>query len=701
MMPVDRVLSALRERGCVPKRNGKGWQARCPAHDDREPSLSIDAGGDGRALVNCFAGCTVDDVCGALGIGKIDLFPDRGDGYTCGIPKQSSSSPKPTGRREAQGDGDGRVFATAREAVAELERRHGKRSATWTYTDAGGDPVGLVIRWNKPVGKKDLRPVSRAADGSKWIIGGMPTPRPLYRLPDLLATKAGDHVYVVEGEPAAEAARSIGLTATTSPHGCKSASKGDWTPLAGREVVIAPDYDDAGDQYAENVARLVTASGAKSVCIIRLADLWAAMPEGGDLVDLIEHRRGDEVDASAIRREVVDLAAHSDLWTPSEAKANAPRLRTVSLADVQPERLRWLWPARIPLGKLTLLYGDPGLGKSFLTMDLAARVSTGAGWPDIPGERFEPRGVILLTAEDGLADTVRPRLDAAGADVSRIEAIESVGIASGGERSVNLADDLRLIGDRIAQRGDVRLFIIDPVSAYCGKADSHTNAEVRGMLAPIAKLAERHGVAIIAVSHLNKGAGGRAMYRAMGSLAFIAAARAGWLVVEDENDPAKRLLLPTKMNLAVRPTGMAFSLRDSSAPGDVPCIAWSAEPVNLSADDALAAIAGHGGDDDGRKGALGEATDFLRHELAGGAKPSGDVKKAAQAAGIAPRTLDRARAELCIVAAPDGFGGPWTWALPAQSAPDSAECAIPETVAHTGEIGELCSRDDARRENHE
>lgn len=369
------------------------------------------------------------------------------------------------------------------------------------------------------------------------------------------------------------------------------------------------------------------------------------------------------------------------------------RLQTVNLADVQPEQLDWLWPGRIPIGKLTLLYGDPGLGKSFLTMDIAARVSTGCGWPDLPSERFEPGGVILLTAEDGLADTVRPRLDAAGADVSRIEAIESVGIAGGGERGVNLADDLYLIEGCIEARGDVRLFIIDPVSAYCGKADSHTNAEVRGMLAPIAKLAERHGVAIVAVSHLNKSAGGRAMYRAMGSLAFIAAARAGWLVVEDENDPARRLLLPTKMNLASRPTGLAFSLRGTGMIGGVPNIAWEADPVEVLADDALAAIGGQGGDDDGRKGALGEAADFLRHELANGARPSGDVKKAARAAGIAPRTLDRARTELSIVAAPDGFGGPWTWALPAQSAPDSAECATPESMANTGVFGEHWAQD--------
>jgi putative DNA primase/helicase len=560
----------------------------------------------------------------------------------------------------------------------------GEHVATWTYRRGDGSDAFHVGRFNLPDGSKQLRPVHQ--NGIGFVLGDPPGLLPLYRLPEL---QGASRVFVCEGEKAVDAARSIGLIATTSAHGSKCAAKSDWEPLRGKDVVILPDADEPGERFAESVGAILHRLNC-TVRIVRLPDV----PAGGDIVDLIAEREYDAKDAAAIRQEVSDLTALAEPWKPSEADTKTSPLRTVRLADVQPERLRWLWPARIPLGKLTLLYGDPGLGKSFLTMDLAARVSTGAGWPDLPGEQCDPGGVILLSAEDGLADTIRPRLDAAGADVTRIESIESVGIAGGGERSVNLADDLRLIEERIAQRGDVRLFIMDPISAYCGKADSHTNAEVRGMLAPIAKLAERHGVAIVAVSHLNKGAGGRAMYRAMGSLAFIAAARAGWLVVENENDPAKRLLLPTKMNLAARPTGLAFSLRDSGTLGDVPNIAWSADPVDLSADDALAAIAGQGGDDDGRKGALGEAMDFLRHELAGGAKPSGEVKKAATAAGIKPRTLDRARAELGVVAAPDGFGGPWTWALPAQTAPESTECAIPESMANTGEVGELCADGD-------
>ncbi len=340
MMPVDRVLSALRERGCDPKRNGKGWQARCPAHDDRTPSLSIDAGDDGRALVNCHAGCSVDAVCGALAIAKADLFPERGDGYTRGTPKGVSPSPKPTGKRTARDTGDGpgndaRTFATAREAVAELERRHGARSASWTYTDAGGDPVGLVIRWNTTTGK-DVRPVSRKRDGSGWFIGGMPTPRPLYALSHL---RDAQRVYVTEGEKAADAARAIGLTATTSPHGSKSAAKVDWSPLTGRNVVVLPDRDDAGGRYAADVVRLAMAAGAKSVRIVRLAERWPDLPTGGDVADLVE-RAGDDPGAmDAIRAEVETLA------TTADAESVTPDAPAVSAytpfpVDVLPEPIR-------------------------------------------------------------------------------------------------------------------------------------------------------------------------------------------------------------------------------------------------------------------------------------------------------------------------------------------------------------------------
>jgi hypothetical protein len=328
---VQRILTALRDDGYQPRKAGAGWSCRCPAHDDRDPSLSIHAGDDGRALVNCHAGCTVDAVCGAIGLRPADLFtpdPSRRNGHGPKTRRRGDeTTPKPARGANcvavASVATGGRTFPTAHDAVAELERRHGPRSKTWTYHNAAGDPVGLVIRWDVPADPNDpeskpskrILPVSRKADGSGWCLGGMPTPRPLYGLPDLMATPAGARVYVSEGEKAADAARAIELLATTSPHGSQSASKADWSPLAGRDVVIVPDNDDSGEKYADDVARLVTAAGAKSVRVVRLVDLWAGMPEGGDMADLLEHRGGD---VDPIRAEVEALTERTE---PNKADA--------------------------------------------------------------------------------------------------------------------------------------------------------------------------------------------------------------------------------------------------------------------------------------------------------------------------------------------------------------------------------------------
>jgi len=178
------------------------------------------------------------------------------------------------------------------------------------------------VRWNTSKGKKEFRPVARKADGSGWIIGGMPTPHPLYALPELLAAKPSDRVYVAEGEKAAEAFRAVGLVATTSPHGANSASKADWSPMAGREVVIQPDNDDAGNRYADDVRRLVTDAGAKSVRVVRLVDLWAGMPTGGDMADYCEYRSGD---IESIRAEVEALTNKTE---PDTVRPDAPAVPT-------------------------------------------------------------------------------------------------------------------------------------------------------------------------------------------------------------------------------------------------------------------------------------------------------------------------------------------------------------------------------------
>jgi hypothetical protein len=282
------------------RRSGSGWSARCPAHDDRRASLSIAEGDDGRVLLKCHAGCSTAAVLRAVGLELRDLFP----------PKAGPRGQGPTPTRNGKPTMNGRTYATAEDAVAALERQFGPRSAQWTYHDVQGKPVGVVVRWDGP-GGKNIRPVARHADG--WRIGAMPEPRPLYRLPELAAAPL---VVVCEGEKAADMARFLGFTATTSAGGAQAANKTDWRPLAGKKVWILPDNDRAGRQYAETVAGiLVKLTPAPTVRIVELPGL----PDGGDIVDWID-AHGDAAEPETMRAEIESLARAVEPWRPVDAE---------------------------------------------------------------------------------------------------------------------------------------------------------------------------------------------------------------------------------------------------------------------------------------------------------------------------------------------------------------------------------------------
>lgn len=343
----------------------------------------------------------------------------------------------------------------------------------------------------------------------------------------------------------------------------------------------------------------------------------------------------------------------------------------IRMADVQPESVDWLWPGRFPIGKLTMIVGDPGLGKSFLTVDMAARVSTGAAWPDGAAETRAPGGVVMLSAEDDPADTIRPRLDAAAADCERIVMVQAVNTIDpqskrSRQKAFNLADDLPALERAIEAVPRCRLVIVDPVSAYLGETDSHANSDVRGVLHPLSELAAKNRVAIVAVSHLNKSAGTRAIHRTMGSVAFVAAARAAYLVAGDKVDGNRRLLLPLKNNLAADSGGLAFRLGGES----VPRIEWEPGTVTMSADEALE-------DDRGGKGGRerrNRAEEFFRGALAGGPKPAADVIAEGQQLGIGEKALRRALGEIGF-ARKTGFDGGWVWELRDEEPSEDAQDA--------------------------
>lgn len=333
------------------------------------------------------------------------------------------------------------------------------------------------------------------------------------------------------------------------------------------------------------------------------------------------------LDPSTPLEEIVSDDLVSDTW-----------VELVPLSSIEPQSVEWLWPGRIALGKVTLLCGNPGLGKTFLTLDAAGRVSNGLYWPDGTGPA--PLGeVVILSGEDGAADTIRPRLDAISADVERIFILD--GVRSHDEegkpikRQVNLKRDVEHLRKMLQSRPEIRLVIIDPISQYLGNVDSHKNAEVRSVLGPLGELAEEFNVAILSVTHLSKGVG-PAIYRAMGSLAFVAQARAAFAIVKSPTDEELRFFLPIKNNLASKPDGLAYRIVDGR-------MVWSPDPVAADVDELVSPSSPK----KSSGGKLDEAVEWMRERLQDESEIESETfREEMEQAGITFATFKRAKASL-------------------------------------------------------
>jgi putative DNA primase/helicase len=365
------------------------------------------------------------------------------------------------------------------------------------------------------------------------------------------------------------------------------------------------------------------------------------------------------------------------------------KLRTVCFADVEAKPINWLWPDKIARGKLTLISGDPGLGKSLITVALASVVSTGARWP-VGGGRALVGSVILMSDEDSKADTIRPRLDAAGADCSKVHGMQMVQeITEDGEifnRGFSLASDIDRLAKRVEEIGDVALIQIDPISAYLGGTDSHKNADVRALLSPLSNLAEKFNVAVVVVTHLNKGSGS-AIYRSVGSIAFTAAARTAWVVTKDKDDHSRRLLLPVKNNIGNDHTGLAY--RVETASNDAPVVMWEQQPVEIDINEAL------NSESDDMRSERDDAREWLESELYNGPVSSKDLQARAREAGHSWSTVKRSKKDLGVVAKKNGMRGGWEWYhpddLPAKNEEDHEENEgdQPQNVDSFGFCGSL------------
>lgn len=367
---------------------------------------------------------------------------------------------------------------------------------------------------------------------------------------------------------------------------------------------------------------------------------------------------------------------------------------TVPLSDVRAETVDWIWRRWIPRGRLTLVAGHPSAGKSYLTQAIAAAVTTGA---PLPGDdtRRDPADVILLALEDDPGDTLRPRLEAMGADLRRIHVYRCVVERRMGddgrdvveERPMTIPRDAGLLGDLI-RRHAAAMVVVDPlVGVLDGAIDSHRQAAMRQVLAPLHLVAQETGAAMVVVAHLRKSAADLAMLRVGGSIDLVAAARSVIVVAPDPDDQSptpsdrRRVAAVAKSNIAAYPEPVAYTLREGR-------YMWDAAPVapGTTAETLLETpSAGSEG-----RGAMDEAMDYLRAALAAGPRPAREVQREARDAGIEERTLRRARERLRVRVTRRGFGagGVWVWSLPI----DDHAGAIDAIDDHTRDDGHLCDQ---------
>ncbi len=311
------------------------------------------------------------------------------------------------------------------------------------------------------------------------------------------------------------------------------------------------------------------------------------------------------------------------------------------LADVEPEEIEWLWYPYIPLQHVTALEGDPGTGKSFVTHALATAVSGGGGPPG--WVLTEPANTLLITAEDHVAATVRPRIEAMEANMHRIQTYD---------KSFPLNTKGSNILEELIQKSEARLVVIDPIVGFLPDGlDLHRANEVRPVMAGLSELAQEHQCAIVIVRHLAKGQSGKAIYRGLGSIDFTAACRSVLLVGRDANDPSNCGVVQTKSNLGPAVDGVdavGYKIEEGR-------FSWTG-PSSLTAQQILA--------DEPKANKKGEAAKLVTYMLNDGPRPSTEIEEKARANGISKTTLHRISKELNVEKSKGGFQGASTWSLP-------------------------------------
>jgi hypothetical protein len=318
-------------------------------------------------------------------------------------------------------------------------------------------------------------------------------------------------------------------------------------------------------------------------------------------------------------------------------------LKLICFSDIEPKPIGWFVENKFPNGAVTIIAGDPGSTKSMLTVSIAAAASTGTKWANCETP-LKKGSVIFVSDEDDPNKVIRPRLNAHGTDVSKVFIL-----GYRPDEFFNLAIHLAELERIIARMPDLRVIFLDPITAYLGRVNANNNAEVRAVLSPLAALAARHDIAIVATNHFNKRQDLSYLYRGLGSTAFVAQARSAWGVLTDKNDEEIRMLCPIKSNYCIRPTGLKYRITNDA-------IQFESEPFTSRIDDTGA----------GDSTKLDSATDWLQNRLKNGGALSSTIFEEGETQGFKRNLLFRAKDILKVKASKEGFGnsGRWMWEIP-------------------------------------
>lgn len=548
MTTASLALDQLEQKLHVTGHRGETRDARCPAHHDQRSSLTFGPGEDGRTVLHCHAGCSVEAILDAIGLTFADLSPEP------------------------------RVIAV------------------YEYQDEDGNHLWDVERWLP----KDFR-----------CKPGLPpqASRRLYHselLPE--ARRLGLSVYIAEGEKDCDRLIAEGVIAV-----CGVGGAGSWLPpysdqLADLDVIIIADSDEVGRTHGRFIAHQLDGK-AKSAILMETS-------YGKDI--------SDQLDAGYGLGTLLPLPVDETLGIH-----RADRIRE--------KEVEWLWPGYLPAGKMVIIEGDPGDGKSVLTCDLAARFSTGARMPDGSRCTEGPIEVVMVSAEDDPEDTIRPRLRVAGADLTKIHLLTEGSIPGS---PFDLGRDVPAL-EHFVRENSIKVVFIDPLMAFLpANVNTNSDHEVRRALHPLIRMSMRTGCTLVVVRHLTKGRT-KAITAGGGSIAFIGAARVGFLVGPHPDDETKRVLSCVKINVGERPPTLGYVIKPDRFNPKLPRLTWDDDPIQLSAQEIL----DHDDDSGEGKGAKDDARDWLTAELT--AAESGlswkEIVGAGRVDGHSEATLRRVR----------------------------------------------------------